>query len=27
MYTPIVGTLGYILSPNAEKVLLVHRNA
>jgi 8-oxo-dGTP diphosphatase len=27
MYTPIVGTLGYILSPDAEKVLLVHRNA
>lgn len=27
MYTPIVGTLGYILSSDAEKVLLVHRNA
>ncbi|MCI5120078.1 MAG: 8-oxo-dGTP diphosphatase [Candidatus Electrothrix sp. AUS4] len=27
MYTPIVGTLGYILSPDAEKVLLNHRNA
>ena len=27
MYTPIVGTLGYILSPSTEKVLLVHRNA
>ena len=27
MYTPIVGTLGYILSPDTEKVLLVHRNA
>lgn len=27
MYTPIVGTLGYILSPDQKKVLLVHRNA
>ncbi len=27
MYTPIVGTLGYILSQNAQQVLLVHRNA
>ena len=27
MYTPIVGTLGYILSPDGTKVLLVHRNA
>lgn len=27
MYTPIIGTLGYILSPEADKVLLVHRNA
>lgn len=26
-YTPIVGTLGYILSPNKKQVLLVHRNA
>lgn len=26
-YTPIVGTLGYILSPDGEQVLLVHRNA
>ena len=26
-YTPIVGTLGYILSPDRRKVLLVHRNA
>ncbi len=26
-YTPIVGTLGYVLSPNGEEVLLVHRNA
>ncbi len=26
-YTPIVGTLGYILSPDADKVLLVHRTA
>ena len=26
-YTPIVGTLGYILSPDAGKVLLVHRTA
>ncbi|MFN4174892.1 MAG: NUDIX hydrolase [Parachlamydiaceae bacterium] len=25
-YTPIVGTLGYILSPDKEKVLMVHRN-
>ena len=27
MYTPIIGTLGYILSPDRRKVLLVHRNA
>ncbi len=27
MYTPIVGTLGYILSPDGSRVLLVHRNA
>lgn len=26
-YTPIVGTLGYILSPDGKRVLLVHRNA
>ncbi len=26
-YTPIVGTLGYILSPNKKQVLMVHRNA
>ena len=26
-YTPIVATLGYILSPDRRKVLLVHRNA
>ena len=26
-YQPIVGTLGYILSPDRAKVLLVHRNA
>ena len=26
MYTPIVGTLGYILSPDRKKTLLVHRN-
>jgi 8-oxo-dGTP diphosphatase len=26
-YMPIAGTLGYILSPDREKVLLVHRNA
>lgn len=27
MYQPIVGTLGYIISPDRQKVLLVHRNA
>jgi 8-oxo-dGTP diphosphatase len=27
MYTPVVGTLGYILSPERDRVLLVHRNA
>jgi len=27
MYMPIIGTLGYILSPGRDKVLLVHRNA
>lgn len=26
-YQPILGTLGYILSPDRQKVLLVHRNA
>lgn len=26
-YTPIIGSLGYILSPDQEKVLLVHRIA
>lgn len=26
-YTPIAGTLGYVLSPDRERVLLVHRNA
>jgi 8-oxo-dGTP diphosphatase len=26
-YTPIIGSLGYIMSPDREKVLLVHRNA
>lgn len=26
-YTPIVATLGYVLSPDARQVLLVHRNA
>lgn len=25
MYEPIVGTLGYVLSPDGEKTLLVHR--
>ncbi len=27
MYTPIVGTLGYVMSPAGNEVLLVHRNA
>ena len=27
MYKPIIGTLGYILSPDRTKTLLVHRNA
>lgn len=27
MYTPIIGTLGYILSPDKSKTLLVHRTA
>ena len=26
-YTPIVATLGYVLSPDGRDVLLVHRNA
>ena len=26
-YTPIIGTLGYILSPEGDRVLMVHRNA
>lgn len=26
-YTPIAGTLGYIVSPDGKKALLVHRNA
>lgn len=26
-YTPIIGTLGYILSPNGQQVLMIHRNA
>jgi len=26
-YTPIIGTLGYIVSPDRRKTLLVHRNA
>jgi len=27
MYLPIIGTLGYILSPDRQQTLLVHRNA
>lgn len=27
MYLPIIGTLGYILSPDCQQTLLVHRNA
>lgn len=27
VYTPIIGTLGYVLSPDRTKTLLVHRNA
>jgi len=27
MYTPIIGTLGFVLSPCGENCLLVHRNA
>ena len=26
-YTPILGTLGYVLSPDRREVLLIHRNA
>lgn len=26
-YTPIVGTLGFVLSPDQRRVLMVHRNA
>lgn len=26
MYTPIIGTLGYVLSQDAQEVLLLHRN-
>lgn len=26
-YTPIIGTLGYVVSPSGGEVLLVHRNA
>ena len=26
-YTPIIGTLGYVMSPDRKKTLLVHRNA
>lgn len=26
-YTPIVGTLGYVMHPDGERVLMVHRNA
>jgi 8-oxo-dGTP diphosphatase len=26
-YTPIVGTLGYVLSPDRQSVLMIHRNA
>jgi len=27
MYRPIVGTLGYVLSPDRKKTLLIHRNS
>lgn len=27
MFTPIIGTLGYILSPDRTRTLLIHRNA
>jgi 8-oxo-dGTP diphosphatase len=26
-YTPIVATLGYVMSPDGERVLMIHRNA
>ncbi len=26
MYTPVIGTLGYILSPDGKQGLMVHRN-
>jgi 8-oxo-dGTP diphosphatase len=26
-YTPIIGTLGYVMSPDGGRVLLIHRNA
>ena len=26
-YTPIVATLGYVLSPDRRRVLMIHRNA
>jgi 8-oxo-dGTP diphosphatase len=26
-YTPIIGTLGYVLSPDRQSVLMIHRNA
>jgi len=26
MYTPIIGTLGYVLSPDRRQTLLIHRN-
>ena len=26
-YTPIVGTLGYVMSPDGQRTLLIHRNA
>jgi len=27
MYCPIIGTLGYVLSPDKKKTLLIHRNS
>ncbi len=27
MYTPIIATLGYVLSPDGRNVLMIHRNA
>jgi 8-oxo-dGTP diphosphatase len=26
-YTPILATLGYVLSPDGRRVLMIHRNA